>query len=716
MRIALLIILVCITCSVIAQESPTLRYEGSSTIAHFIEDAEKVYGKVSFEIQTETESSGGEKAILEGLADIGGVARVPSPQVLGKGVVSTLIGWDAIAIVVNNSNTVDNLTKEQLKGIYTNRITNWNELGGPDLEIKPYIVGTQSATRKVCRAVILENEDYVACETVTPDKDILSKVMSDPAAIGQISFSFLEDSKEKIRALSIDGQQPSSTNQNYPITRPLYLLWWTGRDEVTSFIEWTQSRQAQELIMKRFIGKSQENQDRNGDLIVYTRTYAVEEGGAYFYPHEPYEIYNDKNELIQRVENHLEATDENPSKLSLPPGKYLIWTETSKKTGGEKLLVKIEAGETARVFTNDRLEAERVEPQLPIFGNKLKFFGDFRFRAEQDWDSRRSNGTYRDNRGRLRIRLRFGFNYQWNDHFTFGARIRSGSSDDPQSPHITLGDDFREYDINIDRAYLRGNYKDLWLWVGKNNLPLWKQHEMWWDDDVTPEGIALGGDFKINEFVRIKPVAGYFLMFTSGIEDASIQAGQVSADLGFQSSALTLSSGYLRFDNMPDRNSGNQLYHEYQLLISGAEFTLKKKIPVTIGLDYLVNLENYDSDSLISANGMQDEKMGFVGKVNIGSLSDKGKVLVGYYYSYISKYSVVDYIAQDDWVRWSFNSAPGTRSSNFSGHEARLAYAFGKGFHVIARAYFVKAIKRSSPSDMALENGKRFRLDLNINF
>ncbi len=43
---------------------------------------------------------------------------------------------------------------------------------------------------------------------------------------------------------------------------------------------------------------------------------------------------------------------------------------------------------------------------------KLTFTGDFRFRIEQDWNSKKSDGTYRENRSRLRYRFRFGANYQ----------------------------------------------------------------------------------------------------------------------------------------------------------------------------------------------------------------------------------------------------------------------------------------------------------------
>ena len=57
---------------------------------------------------------------------------------------------------------------------------------------------------------------------------------------------------------------------------------------------------------------------------------------------------------------------------------------------------------------------------------KLKFGADFRFRIEEDWNSRKPDGSYRDDRTRLRYRLRAGFDYQYNEWASFGARLRTG--------------------------------------------------------------------------------------------------------------------------------------------------------------------------------------------------------------------------------------------------------------------------------------------------
>lgn len=230
---------------------PTVRYVGSSTIANFIRDAESAYGRARFVLDTEPESAGGELAILEGRADLAGVAGSPKAESLKQGVTATLIGQDAITVVVNQKNPIQDLTRGQLRDIFTGKLTNWKALGGPDLKIHPFIVGPDSATRKVFRSVVLGEAEYAGCEVVRPDAQVLMKVEADPGGIGQLSFSFL-GSCGHVKALAVDGQPPAPTNADYPITRPLYLLWWPGRARVADFVTWTRGAGAQAILLKRF--------------------------------------------------------------------------------------------------------------------------------------------------------------------------------------------------------------------------------------------------------------------------------------------------------------------------------------------------------------------------------------------------------------------------------------------------------------------------------
>jgi phosphate transport system substrate-binding protein len=232
----------------------TIRYVGSSTIGKFMADAEASYGRCKFALWTEPESYGGEQAALMGIADIGGVARGVDPAVLEQGVVGTMIGKDAITVIVHGENPVKSLSIDQLKDIFTGKTRNWKELGGEDLQIQPYIVSRASATRNIFRSVVLKEERYQACVVVEPDAEMIHVVAQTRGAIGHISFAFLRACTE-VKPLWVEGQKPSAWNPNYPITRPLYLCTkGRPRGEVKRFIDWTLSEAGQKVVTKHFVG------------------------------------------------------------------------------------------------------------------------------------------------------------------------------------------------------------------------------------------------------------------------------------------------------------------------------------------------------------------------------------------------------------------------------------------------------------------------------
>jgi phosphate transport system substrate-binding protein len=232
-----------------------IRYTGSSTVGQFIYDAAKVYNKSTFDINTKSESSGGEDSAAAGRTDLGGVARDVKQEILDKGVKKFLIGKDAIGILVHPSNPVTKLSKEQLSGIFTGDITNWKELGGRDMDIDVYIVNPRSATRKVFRKAVLGDQKYAGkrIKTIRPDARIIEEIKTNPAGIGQLSFSFLEGAN--VKRIWPDSEEPSVNNPNYPITRNLYLV--TKGDpkgKVKEFLDWTLSPEGQRVVKINFIG------------------------------------------------------------------------------------------------------------------------------------------------------------------------------------------------------------------------------------------------------------------------------------------------------------------------------------------------------------------------------------------------------------------------------------------------------------------------------
>ncbi len=236
------------------QALETLNYEGSSTVGKFINDAAKVYDKTEFKLNMVPESAGGEQCALRKRCDLGGVARDINPRFIKQGVVKTLIGKDAIAVLVHPDNPVQALSRAQLKDIFTGKINNWQQVGGTDASIRPLIVKASSATRKVFAKAVLDGEKYQGASVMTPDAKIANEVARDLNAIGQLSFAFIQD-RDDIRALNIDNQEASVNNTQYPITRPLHIATYGEPDNaVKAFIDWTLSTDGQAVLKQRFVG------------------------------------------------------------------------------------------------------------------------------------------------------------------------------------------------------------------------------------------------------------------------------------------------------------------------------------------------------------------------------------------------------------------------------------------------------------------------------
>jgi phosphate transport system substrate-binding protein len=232
----------------------TIRYIGSSTVGRFIMDASQIYTESTFEVHIKSESLGGERCVMVSTCDIGGVARAISREALSAGVVGTLIGRDALAVIVNAENPIRELSSKQLKAIFTGEITNWSAFGGPYMQITPHIVLWNSATQKVFKDIILEGENYHGCTVTEPDAKIVEEVSRNKWAIGQISCCFIQGDR-RVRALIVDGEELTLENPNYPITRDLYITTKVSPTrEVKRFLEWVLSAEGQSIVKQRFIG------------------------------------------------------------------------------------------------------------------------------------------------------------------------------------------------------------------------------------------------------------------------------------------------------------------------------------------------------------------------------------------------------------------------------------------------------------------------------
>ena len=144
----------------------------------------------------------------------------------GVSIEMKLYGGDGLVFIGNAENPVQNLTHEQIIGIYRGEIKNWNELGGPDEPIIVYYRDDQSGSQRLFEKMVfkgLELPDYESLGFWYMDEmsTIVDIVIDDPYAIGYSIMTYLEDvyENENLKVFSVNGVAPSVDsvkNSTYP--------------------------------------------------------------------------------------------------------------------------------------------------------------------------------------------------------------------------------------------------------------------------------------------------------------------------------------------------------------------------------------------------------------------------------------------------------------------------------------------------------------------
>ena len=174
--------------------------------------------------------------------------------------VFTPIGKEAFVFFVHKDNPINNLTTEQIRGIYTGEITNWKQVGGKNEPIFAYQRNEGSGSQSMFLR-FMDGHQPIQPSTETKIDgmlDIVETVADYRNKEGSIGFSFryyLEGiiQNPDIKLLSIDGISPSVENiQNgtYPITADLYAVTYENNDNdnVRLLLEWVLSDEGQEII------------------------------------------------------------------------------------------------------------------------------------------------------------------------------------------------------------------------------------------------------------------------------------------------------------------------------------------------------------------------------------------------------------------------------------------------------------------------------------
>jgi hypothetical protein len=349
---------------------------------------------------------------------------------------------------------------------------------------------------------------------------------------------------------------------------------------------------------------------------------------------------------------------------------------------------------------------KKIKEATGLYGDaRLRFEGNYKLDDQPD-----------RNRGRARFRI--GTNIDVNEEFRVGARLVTGNPDDPNSPHVDLGDVMNKDNISFDRYFVTYSpCEGVDITGGKfahgfATNPVYG--EMVWDADVQPEGAAASYKWNALNFY-----AGYYVLVEQALaSDASMFVAQVSGK-GKVTEELegTAALGWYDYGELtPDGNfalvgdnAGNlvidtdadlvpdEYVSDFSVLNPFAALTFNGwQQPVTLAVEYSHNL-----DAEISEDSAE------IAGIAVGKSKVKGDWQAYYQFAHVEQDSIFSAFAQDDFLL----------ATNATNHVGGLRYRIDDKIELHLWG-LVSSRDELSPGSATADSDThqwRLRIDLNIN-
>ncbi|MFH0771328.1 MAG: putative porin [Candidatus Omnitrophota bacterium] len=359
----------------------------------------------------------------------------------------------------------------------------------------------------------------------------------------------------------------------------------------------------------------------------------------------------------------------------------------------QKLVDKgvLTAGEAQQILTETKEESKKQlvhgkSSGVPQWVQDIKLKGDFRLRYQ--WDKAKQADSVVSKRDRARIRLRVGAETKFMDQFKVGFGIATGTTSDPRSTNITIGDGFSFKDIILDYGY--GQYDtdlscylpplSLSLIGGKFPNPIWEPVDMLWDTDIRPEGVAAKISYNVNPDLELFMNDAFFILDESSgdkgdpimfiaqpgakwkITDGIKLVGAVDSYFfnGVKDHlALDYNSGTNTIARRSDQNSatGPLVYlYNYNSISPKVEFGFTEPFKFAgfdTGVPYLSFFGEYINNWDRSC---KDDGWALGAKIGSGKVSDKGQWQLCYNYRFFEKDAWLDTFPDSDFYSGKTNA------------------------------------------------------------
>ena len=232
------------------------KIKGSDTVLPVSQEAAETYMHLTPGARVTVTGGGsgvGISALLDGTTDIAMASRSikfserMKLKKVGKQWREAVVAYDALAVVVNPSNPVSHLTRQQLEDIFRGKITNWNQ-------VRDHVTGKRGDDLKI---IVYSRETYMAGVLSMPATGaVIQSVSQTRGAIGYVGLAYVNRRVKAVK-VSYDNKNfvyPSMAtgrNHTYPIIRELFYYYTADKDKtVKPFLDYLLSGEGQRIVME----------------------------------------------------------------------------------------------------------------------------------------------------------------------------------------------------------------------------------------------------------------------------------------------------------------------------------------------------------------------------------------------------------------------------------------------------------------------------------
>lgn len=246
-----------------------LQIKGSDTLINLVQRFSEVYmekNKGKYIAVTGGGSGTGIAALINKKCDIANASRKIKDKEVKKAtkkeidIKRVVVALDGLCVIINPNNPVDGLTVEQIGKIFKGEITNWNQVGGPNLKIAMYGRQSNSGTFSFFRKAVLKGEYSQKMKRMNGNAQIVESVKTDKSAIGYVGVGYVKKSKG-LKTLKVAAKQDEYyasplidkdvKSGKYPIVRALnQYISGLPKGLAKDFIKFELSSEGQKIVIE----------------------------------------------------------------------------------------------------------------------------------------------------------------------------------------------------------------------------------------------------------------------------------------------------------------------------------------------------------------------------------------------------------------------------------------------------------------------------------